>query len=454
MNQCSKTQGCALRLKKPTNYSSMLTKVLLFVTLLMAILFLNTISAEAASIYCVRANATGANDGSDWNNAYTALPATLVRGAIYYIANGNYSGYTFNTATSGSTYITIKKATVSDHGTDTGWDNTYGGGQVLFSGTNYVNFTSSYWIFDGGTGSGSNASSYGFYFTPSASGSSIRPVQVGGLSDGVSNIQLSHIGIDCPGPNGDIQQFGFSGYGNSVTVSNSYVNNCQVSVWSQGNDWTVQNSYFGDYWSSTSNHGVHIEGILRFIFRNNIVTSCPIQCIEPGGGATTFMADSQIYNNVFVNVSGTNGVLKGTSSGGFTNTLVYGNTVINSNGPLLYQNNAGGGYSSGNVVINNLLYNCASLINEAGAGPIAHSNNALFDSGTISETGVQIGTGDPFVDYVHGNYFLKADTNNGQILPAPYNTDINGKVRGSDGVWDRGAVQIIRPKPPLNLSIH
>ena len=34
--------------------------------------------------------------------------------------------------------ITIKKATVSDHGTPTGWSDTYGDGQAVFTGTNDI----------------------------------------------------------------------------------------------------------------------------------------------------------------------------------------------------------------------------------------------------------------------------------------------------------------------------
>ncbi|MGZ3782814.1 MAG: hypothetical protein ACXVCY_19380, partial [Pseudobdellovibrionaceae bacterium] len=238
-----------------------------------------------------------------------------------------------------------------------------------------------------------------------------------------------------------IQQFGFSGQGDFVTTDYTYTNNCQVSYWNQGNDNTISNSYMGTYWSSSSNHGVHVEQILRPSFFNNIVTFCDIQCIEPGGDSFTNIDSGKYYNNIFVNISGPNGVLKGTSSGAIVNTLIYGNTFINVSGPILYQNNAGLGYGFGNVMINNLLYNSPSLYDQAGGGVISHSYNALFASGTISETGVQIGTGDPFVDSAHGDYHLKFATNAGLTLSSPFNKDITGIARGADGVWDRGAYE-------------
>ncbi|MBI3729189.1 MAG: hypothetical protein HY254_12760 [Burkholderiales bacterium] len=98
-------------------------------------------AAHAADRY-IRAGAKG--NGSDWANAYPSLPSTLVRGDTYYIADGAYVGRAFGTAVSGTTPITIKKATVADHGTSVGWTDTYGDGQATFS-SGFV-FTSSYWV--------------------------------------------------------------------------------------------------------------------------------------------------------------------------------------------------------------------------------------------------------------------------------------------------------------------
>ena len=75
-------------------------------------LALSALVADAASKY-VREAAAGAGTGADWTDAYTALPATLTRGDTYYIADGAYAAYTFDDAISGTTLITIKKATVT-----------------------------------------------------------------------------------------------------------------------------------------------------------------------------------------------------------------------------------------------------------------------------------------------------------------------------------------------------
>ena len=74
--------------------------------------------------------------GDDWANAYTSLPADLTRGHTYYIATGTYGSYIFDDPKVSNQYITIKKATVTDHGTPVGWDNSYGDRQAVFYSNN------------------------------------------------------------------------------------------------------------------------------------------------------------------------------------------------------------------------------------------------------------------------------------------------------------------------------
>lgn len=112
-------------------------------------------AAPDGPVYYIRAGATGRNDGSDWTNAYRGFDR-LARGATYYVADGTYPAYTF--AKSGTAYITLRKATTSDHGTGTGWQDSYGDGSATFTGT--LRFLSSYWTVDGAFGSGKGV--YGF----------------------------------------------------------------------------------------------------------------------------------------------------------------------------------------------------------------------------------------------------------------------------------------------------
>ena len=101
---------------------------------------------HSGNILYVTQSGSGSKNGADWNNAYQGLPATLQRNYTYYIADGTYSAYTFDDAASGTQLITIKKATASDHGTNTGWSVSLGDGRAVFGP---LTFTSDYYVFDG-----------------------------------------------------------------------------------------------------------------------------------------------------------------------------------------------------------------------------------------------------------------------------------------------------------------
>ncbi|MFP4112142.1 MAG: hypothetical protein ACLFUO_04010 [Candidatus Woesearchaeota archaeon] len=101
---------------------------------------------ESGSTYHIRSDASGNNDGSDWNNAYTELPDNLERGATHYIADGTYPSYDFDDSPSGTNLIKIKKATMSDHGSSTGWQDSFGDGKTVFSP---ISFSQPYYYVDG-----------------------------------------------------------------------------------------------------------------------------------------------------------------------------------------------------------------------------------------------------------------------------------------------------------------
>src|SRR4030067_9598 len=102
------------------------------------------------AILYIRAGASGNGSGSDWTNAKTSLTG-LVRGNTYYLADGSYASFAFGVANSGSSYINIYKATASDHGTETGWDPSYGDGVATISG---MSVQTGYLILDGRVGGG------------------------------------------------------------------------------------------------------------------------------------------------------------------------------------------------------------------------------------------------------------------------------------------------------------
>jgi hypothetical protein len=405
-----------------------------------------------ATNYCVTPTGGASGyTGVDWDHAMKwnsgANQLTFARGTgnVYYLADGDYEGRTLGTAASSTYVITIRKACAtgtgdSDHVTDTGWSSSMGDGQATWTGlTTSLYVSTAYWTIDGIFGSGSSASSYGFYATGSASADT-TPVRFGSYGDSCSYVQISHFAVVCPGQGSDsYSQYGFSGYGNNVTLSYVYASGCQVSMWTQGNDMTIEHCYLGAFWSTGNHHGVAVEVILRPIVRHNFFSVCNNMCVEPGGGSTTNITEGKFYGNIAIDV-GVNGFCKGVSNGEIVDSVFYNNTLVNATGPLLYPSNYGTG--SGNILQNNLLYNCsAGLAYDQGGEIATHSYNAFFDSGSPSETGVQVASGNPFVNSAGGNYHLSFATNAGYTLSSPYTTDMDGVTRGGDGTWDRGAYE-------------
>lgn len=107
---------------------------------------------DALGFCYVRQGATGANTGLNWNDAFTDLTPTLIRGATYLMAAGTYAPHIYQDADDGAKWITIQNATPSLHGTSIGWNPAYAG-QVDFScqaGKQYIaTFGADYYSFNG-----------------------------------------------------------------------------------------------------------------------------------------------------------------------------------------------------------------------------------------------------------------------------------------------------------------
>lgn len=105
-------------------------------------------------IYYVAPGASG--DGGSWASPANESTLGSQRDAVYWIASGDYGEgtgtITFDTAGGSPTSgIVIRKATEAEHGTDNGWQTSYGQGQARFGS---VQFGSDYWTIDGGENNG------------------------------------------------------------------------------------------------------------------------------------------------------------------------------------------------------------------------------------------------------------------------------------------------------------
>jgi len=141
------------------------------------------------------------------------------------------------------------------------------------------------------------------------------------------------------------------------------------------------------------------------------------------------------------------------------NWKIYNNTFINLHGGfnhtgIQFNSSSGGGHE----IYNNLWYNCEAVMYNGNY--TADYDYFIANTSSPNEAHSQIGgTSDPFVSYPLFDFHLRNATENGRNdLGSPYHIDPDGTMRGSDGIWDRGAYEfggspVQYPDPPQSLRI-
>ena len=267
---------------------------------------------KAAKHY-IRADAPAGGDGTDWERAWQQLPEDLVRGDTFYIADGYYPGYTFDDAEVGSLYIWILKATLEAHGTDIGWDDSYGDGQATWPGWN---ISKGRYIFDGITGQGAQGDSYGFHLTPdSCNFSSTYILAQFGTAPNCSYVEFRHIFFEGCGNTDPVCSYGiksnsYQGYNvGSVIAHNLFYGHAVHLVLYHWRETLVEYNFFDANWSSANCHGEQVtfgnssdEVIYRYNIHRNSAT----------GGLGMHHNDNknwQVYGNIFYGGHVTMGVI-------------------------------------------------------------------------------------------------------------------------------------------------
>lgn len=450
------------------------TKSPLLLGLVLAMLLIGATSAQAANHY-VRSGATGTNSGSDWINAYTSLPATLIRGDAYYIAIGSYGSYTFDDPAVGDQYITIKRATVSNHGTNVGWSDEYGGGQAVFF---TFSFSQGYYDIDGVTGGGPGNWTGGFGIRVYGGGVGGKVVTFNAAT--ASHLRLRHIdfehnqGAESHSINEDI----FYGV---YPVTDILIQYCYIHDVSRCHFLSKSWSNITLEYSKIARNGTGIgedpqghreawSGVAddNITIRYNIFEDIDqffLAIVNNGGDNIT--DNWEIYGNVFLHTVDRGDYAVGailnvgySSLMTISNWKFYNNSIINIHGSTYL---VGDGTKVNLQCYNNIWYSNDG--NAVGCGVFSIKDYNLFSdnlrwevtnpplvldaAAAASEAHGQKSTGSPFVNWVNGDYRLKTATNAGKVLPPPYNADTNGITRGSDGNWDRGAFEFINGNPIL-----
>jgi parallel beta-helix repeat protein len=363
-------------------------------------------------VYYVRSDATGAGDGSDWTNAYTKLPDKLERGSTYYIADGNYTGHTFDDDEDGEKYIYIKKAIQSAHGTDTGWDSQYGDGTATFNlplghfDNPYpyrLTFLTGYYIFDGQTGGGpgnwkGDVIPFGFKVIPVLGANLTQSATFIVFGDGWSGThqsnytRVSHVELTSPyrsfydletaftdHHNGDDANLGSS----NITISYCYIHDFHEFLFTTGTQyWTLEYNYFDKTYPYSATAGGstawEIRGddyhTVRYNMFVNIRGTAVLDFKKPAEANENY--GWEIYGNVFYDDNahvtdpdwpgiGGNGIIgdagnedaSGHIPNAITNDMrIYNNAFVNKkalNSGIKF----GSATASNNLVYNNIWYN-------------------------------------------------------------------------------------------------
>jgi hypothetical protein len=428
--------------------------------------------------YYIRQGGTASISGTgacntNWNNACNDLPTTLVRGAIYYVAAGNYAARQLTTAQSGTTRITIKAATDADHGTGTGWVSTYDDTPAVFAsgGTGSASFyiSSGYWTISG-TSRASLES--GYHLKVNTSSTTVENIGFYVESGGLQGLIVEYVespGMNTDnctgsngtgffrdvgaspavGSNGTILRYNYMhghvgevtinrtsnftlGPGNVVAEQYSNVANCHAEIIAASGDSnvTIQGNYFRD-----------LEGTGGII------------CLYRGSNQGP-CANFSIYNNLWWRTwreGMGDGVVACINGMVCTGWKVYGNTFVAvgvtgsvSHTSFIEFNQAGSG---SDVVGRNNLWEGSQGAGHVCTGGVTctYANNTYSNTTgqNTGETGIQNVTGATFLTNSTGstfddvNFALVRDTSAWSALSSPYNVDIRGTTRTSS----RGAFQ-------------
>jgi len=455
-------------------------------------LTLGTTSAFAAC-HTVTPSGSGSKTGADWNNAYAGLPGTLVRGDIYYLADGNYNPYTFNTSNSGTTTVEIRKAQPSDHCTGTGWNtSTMGSAQAIMPS---IDVTASYLVVNGngsqtmpGCGGAPGLTVTASPPTKSDCGIKIDNSSCSGAADacdgpisiesGVGHYTFEYLEEQGNGNNSSDEIEVFA-KGSTASVSNfihDYMHNAGCVYLQYGGDQrTVAFSYFwltqsnssgchgqAEFYSPPDSNGINHSNVYRDIQGTAVWTFA-----NPGTGTSTGWEfyDDVIWATSYTSGQLDNGILACINSGvnctGFT---VVQNTIIGTQ----YANGINNENTGSYTVENNIWYKTEDNTGSPGGitfatgsgGSYTQNHNSFLQSGTSCPSGTSnVCNGsalNPFTNWTTGVFTLVSDAsdwNSRLSLSSPYNTD----AAGNTFTTDRGAYQSSgssqAPQAPTSLAV-
>jgi len=374
-----------------------------------------------SNVLYVRQDAAGANNGSSWDDAYTSLPPTLLRGYTYYIAKGAYGSHVFNDATSGTSRIIIQRATTAINGADPGWSGAYDG-TVTFDGGS---FWTDYYTIDGRTVDPNwrtgQVTGYGIRFVNSSAVGGAYVLRLdNGANVGANHLLFYGVGFYGKGRDSGAGDFLVYALGSSSTdITFSYCafsdnGGAQFNIRGNNSSWTFDHCLAT---RNTSTHAVHGE----FMSLTN---------------ATNFV----ISNSYFIDIEGS-GIIAAVNGGAVNGLDFFGNVVCHTDAYRAHTGRVDDG--------SGITYGITGVINIAqnGGSENATGNNIRFYNNTMANVeglwcGVHIESPGNTGNIVRNNLFYYFANTGYPLAGYGARTAITGVNTVSDNlyyqVWNEG----------------
>ena len=423
-----------------------------------------TTNAQAANWY-VRSTQQGANNGTDWNNAWslgTINWLSVAAGDTIWLAGGAYSDRLHpNKSGASGNPIYIKRVLSTDSvptsaaGWTSGFDSQVviqppGTSPISWSGNNQVG---SWVVIDGRINYGIKAK------CPDLADGFAGAVSFGYACANVHDVTLTH--LDLAGPATDSSGYNFAGNiaginfhtwdgGSYAPISNVVTNSCAIHGFPNllmilgQNTHHLTFEYCDFYDNNSASPNIHanmcyLDGTHDVIFRYNKVHAWQVEGI--GFGHATNPLNWYIYGNVWydqLNPVATCFWMLSTGTNG--PVYLYNNTFYNvtiTSGQARSQQ-----FSSSSQSRNNTYW--ASSWNNGSK--IADEDYNFSSGSTAGSHSINNGS-NPFVNPAVKDFHIISTVgatyprNNGVSLGSPYGADMDGRARGADGAWDIGAYE-------------
>jgi hypothetical protein len=423
-------------------------------TIAILALALSAVTSGAVDKF-VRIGASGSNNGTDWDNAWTNTTqinySQIAAGTTVYIAAGTYTNLSPAKAGNATNYVTYSQASSNNPACTSvsGWQGSYDGKVTIHriicntAAFNYWQVVGNFFGSMTITNTATNATHNIDFGATGTSFVNFRNLDIGGM--GKTNV--SYVA------NSDGRCWNASALASGNTFTNCWFHN-QPTLVNMGrqNGTVFSGCKFEENFveNTADNHPNVLQsfGSTNVIVENSTITNwvaegfmlCFVTTNDPPNDTWTFKG------NLFVNAGSVGRAIESQAyqyrirvfNNTFANIPSYGFATAN-----------GGVWTASCVSSNNIFFNTGS---PRGFNQGSDDYNLSDGVQPASSThGITNATSSIFVDYVGGNFNTVTNIgtlfprNKGVALAAAYNTDPVGTIRGFDGAWDIGRDEVVVP---------